>query len=395
MNRKHLHIVWFVIFAAACGKHASEDHTNHTGHDSTKVNESIRMISRPANQVVLSSQKTIKLSQNLSRQTITASGYIAFDERRNNKVAVRTSGRIEKLHIKYNYQLVKKGERIAELYSPELNTYQEEYLFLLKSKEDSLAVKAKQKLKLLGLSENQIQQVEKSNTVNHAITITSPIDGFIRFSTEAVSSGEMKPSASEGMGAMGAASASNAEVEGTASGQIREGMYVNKGQTLFVVNDVHQVWVILSVNISAQAQLKKGLPVTLYLEAQADSIEANIDLVEPVYQDKQRFAQARIYLNNPGRIFKINSFVKGKISIQAQVLSVPLSSVYDLGSRRIVWVKTGRTSDGIGLFEARVVFTGMASDKMIEIVNGLKGDEEIALDAGYMLDSESILNEKQ
>ncbi len=395
MIRKRIHIVWFLIFAVACGKHASEDHTNHAGHDSTKVNESIRKISRPANQVVLSSQKTIQLSQNLSRQTIKASGYIAFDERRNNKVAVRTSGRIEKLYIKYNYQFVKKGERIAELYSPELNTYQEEYLFLLKSEEDSLAVKAKQKLKLLGLSEGQIQQIEKSNSVTHAITITSPIDGFIRFSIEPVSSGEMKPSSSEGMGAMGDASSSNAEVEGTSAGQIREGMYVNKGQTLFVVNDVRQVWAILSVNISSQVQLKKGLPVTLYSEAQADSIKANIDLVEPVYQDKQRFVQARIYLDNPGRILKINSFIKGKISIRALAFTVPLSSVYDLGSRKIVWVKTGMASDGIGLFEARVVFTGMTSDKMIEIVNGLKGDEEIALDAGYMLDSESILNEKQ
>ena len=396
MIRKRLHIVWFLIFAAACGKHAREDHTNHGGHDSTKVNEAIRMISYPANQVVLSSQKTIKLSQSHSKQTVTANGYIAFDERRNNKVAVRTSGRIEKLYIKYNYQFVKKGERIADVYSPELNTYQEEYLFLLKSGEDSLAVKAKQKLKLLGLSENQIQQVEKSNTVTHAITITSPIDGFIRFSIEPVSSGEMKLTSSEGMSSMGdASSSSSAEVEGTSAGQIREGMYINKGQTLFVVNDCRQVWAILSVNILSQGLLKKGVPVTLYSEAQADSIEANIDLVEPVYQDKQRFAQARIYLDNPERIFKINSLLKGKISIQDQTLTVPLSSVYDLGSRKMVWVKTGMTSNGIGLFEARVVITGLTSNNLIEIINGLQGDEEIALDAGYMLDSESILNEKQ
>ncbi len=268
-------------------------------------------------------------------------------------------------------------------------------MFLLKSGEDSLAVKAKQKLKLLGLSESQIQQVEKSNNVTHAITITSPMDGFIRFSIEPVSSGEMKPTSSVGMDAMGDASSSNADAEGTSGGQIREGMYINKGQTLFIVNDCRQVWAILSVNISSQVQLKKGVPVTLYSEVQADSINAKIDLVEPVYQDKQRFTQARIYLDNPGRTLKINSFIKGKISIQSQALSVPLSSVYDLGSRKMVWVKTGMTSDGIGLFEARIVFTGMTSDKVIEIVSGVKGDEEIALDAGYMLDSESILNEKQ
>ena len=392
MIRTHLHIAWFLILATACGKHAPEDHTNHAGHDSTKINEAIRMISRPANQVVLSSQKTIKLSQNLSKQTITASGYIAFDERRSNKVAIRTTGRIEKLYIKYNYQFVKKGERIAELYSPELNTYQEEYLFLLKSGEDSLAAKAKQKLKLLGLLESQIQQIEKSNSVTHAITITSPIEGFIRFSLERGSSEEMKTPPSTGMGAMSEASSSSSVAS---TGQIREGMYVNKGQTLFVVNDFRKVWALLSVNISSQVQLKKGVPVTMYSEVQTDSINANIDLVEPVYEDKQRFVRARIYLDNPERIFKINSFIKGKISIQVNTLTVPLSSVYDLGSRKIVWVKREISSSGIGLFEPQVVTIGMTLDNWIEIITGLKGDEEIALDAGYMLDSESILNEKQ
>ncbi len=387
------HHVWFLILATACGKQSAEDHTNHTGHDSTKVNQAILQISRPSNQVVLSSQKTIKLSRNASKQIATASGYIAFDERRNNIVAVRTSARIEKLYVKYNYQYVKKGERIAELYSPELNTFQEEYLFLLQSKEDSLAAKAKQKLKLLGLSESQIKQVEKSNTVTHAITITSPIDGFIRFSTEP-SSGEMKPSTSSKIGGMNAAAASNAESQITSSDQIREGAYITKGQTLFVVNDTRQVWVILSVGIDSQTQLQKGSSITLYPEGLPDSINARIDLVEPIYQDKQRFAQARIYLDNPKRKLKINSLVRSKLLIQTDALTVPLSSVYDLGSRKIVWIKTDTTSNGTGLFEPRAVKTGISYNNLIEIVSGLQGDEEIALDAGYMLDSESILNEK-
>ena len=393
MIKKFLHSVWFLILATACGKQSAEDHTNHTGHDSTKVNQAIVQISRPSNQVVLSSQKTILLSRNLSKQTVTGSGYIAFDERRNNKVAVRTSARIEKLYVKYNYQYVKKGERIAELYSPELNTFQEEYLFLLQSGEDSLAAKAKQKLKLLGLSESQIQRIEKSSTVTNTIVITSPMDGFIRFSSEPASQAEMKPSSK--MGGMNTASASNAESQITSSDQIREGAYITKGQTLFVVNDARHVWVILSVGIDSQTELQKGSPITLYPEGQLDSINARIDLLEPIYQDKQRFAQARIYLDNKGHKLKINSLVRSKVLIKTEALTIPLSSVYDLGSRKIVWVKTDTTTTGIGLFEPRTVMTGMSSNNLIEIINGLQGDEEIALDAGYMLDSESILREKR
>ena len=392
MIEKVLHSIWFLILATACGKQSAEDHTNHTGHDSTKVNQAILQISRPSNQVVLSSQKTIKLSRNASKQIATASGYIAFDERRNNIVAVRTSARIEKLYIRYNYQYVKKGERIAELYSPELNTFQEEYLFLLQSGEDSLATKAKEKLKLLGLSESQIQRIEKSSTVTHSIIITSPIDGFIRFSTEPASQAEMKPSSK--MGGINAASVSNAESQITSSDQIREGAYITKGQTLFVVNDARQVWVILSVGIDSQTELQKGSSITLYPEGQIDSINARIDLLEPIYQDKQRFAQARIYLDNTEHKLKINSLVRSKFLFQTDALTVPLSSVYDLGSRKIVWVKTDTTSNGIGLFEPRAVKTGISYNNLIEIVSGLQGDEEIALDAGYMLDSESILNEK-
>jgi len=390
MTKKWLHIVWFLILATACGKQAREDHAHHSGQSNK---DAIELIARPANQVVLSSQKTIKPSLGLTGKTIIANGYIAFDERRNNKVAVRVSGRIEKLYVKYNYQYVKKGQLIAELYSPELSTYQEEYLFLLKSDEDSLLEKAKEKLKLLGLSESQIQQVEKSGIVTHTASITSSADGFIRFSSDPVSQVGIKLS-SASMSQMNGASSKGAGNEITSSAQIREGMYVNKGQTLFVVNDCREVWAILSANVASQGEIKRGDPVILYSEVQAAQIKAIVDLVEPVYQEKQRFTQVRVYLDNPLRAFKINSLIKGEFSIRTNALTIPASSVYDLGTRKIVWVKTGATTSGIGLFEARVVNIGRSDNNVTEILSGLTGNEDIALDAGYLLDRESIVNEK-
>lgn len=392
MRSKYSHI-GLLILATACGKQTPDDHAHHDDHDSTKITQAISQIARPANQLVVSSQKTIKPSQKFAEKIIRASGYIAFDERRNNKVAVRTSGRIEKLYIKYSFQYVQKGQRIAELYSPEFSTYQAEYLFLLKSGEASLAVKAKEKLILLGLSESQIRQVEKSGTETTTVTIASPIDGFIRFSSEPDSPVELKSSPSSGMGPMVDASVSSGGTQITSAGQIREGMYINKGQTLFIVNDCRQVCAILSVDIPSQIEIKKGASVTLYSEVQLEPVKAKIDLVEPVYDDKQRFTQVRIYLDNPFRTFKINSLIRGELSIRDNALTVPSSSIYDLGSRKIVWVKTGKTSNGIGLFEPYVVTTGMTSNNAIEIIGGLEGDEEIALDAGFMVDSESILNE--
>jgi Cu(I)/Ag(I) efflux system membrane fusion protein len=326
----------------------------------------------------------------MTEKSITANGYIAFDERRNNKVSVRSSGRIERLYIKYDYQYVKKGERIADLYSPELSTYQKEYLFLLKSKEDSLITQAREKLKLLGLSESQIKQVEQSGVIASTIAISSPEDGFIRFTSDVPASGEMEETASTEMGSIQEASVAP---NSPSNSQIREGVYVSKGQTLFVVNDCRQVWAILSVDISSQGELKKGEPVMLYSEMQTEKVKATIDFIEPAYKGKQRFTQARVYLDNPLRTFKINSLIHGELSTQTKALTVPLSSVYDLGSQKIVWVKMGVTSNGSGVFEPKVVMTGIATNNSIEIISGLSGEEEIALDAGYMIDSESILKQ--
>ena len=389
MTRSKLHILWLMILVTACGKQTQEGHTHHSDHGNK---DAINLVARPVNQVVLSSQKTIRPLRGSNEKTVAATGYIAFDERRNNKVAVRISGRIEKLYVKYNYQYVRKGQPIAELYSPELSTYQEEYLFLLKSSEDSLAEKAKEKLKLLGLYESQILKIKNSGLVTHTISITSSSDGFIRFSSDPVSKGVMNSSPSAMTSMTGVPPENNTEI--TSAAQIQEGMYVNKGQTLFVVNDCQKVWAILSADIASQEKINRGDPVILHSEVQANEIKAKVDLVEPVYKENQRFTQARIYLDNSNRSFKINSLIKGEFLIGASMLTVPVSSVFDLGTRKIVWVKTGTTEEGTGLFEPRVVTAGLSSNNVTEILAGLEGNEDIALDAGYMMDREGIVNEK-
>lgn len=392
MKIRKIHIVWVLALATTCGEKSPVNHTHHSGNDSTNVEQTLKLLASPVNQVVISSQKTIRASREMTEKSITANGYIAFDERRNNKVSIRSSGRIERLYIKYDYQYVKKGERIADLYSPELSTYQKEYLFLLKSKEDSLIAQAREKLKLLGLSESQVKQVEQSGVIASTIEIVSPVDGFIRFTSDIAASGEMKETASTEMGSI--TEAPSAAPNTPSGSQIREGVYVNKGQTLFVVNDCRKVWAILSVDMTSKVELKKGDPVTLLSELQSEKIKTTIDLIEPIYKDNQRFTQARIYLDNPLRTFKINSLIRGEFAAQTKALTIPMSSVYDLGSRKIVWVKTGMTSNGIGVFEPREVTIGLISANSLEIIMGLDGDEEIALDAGYMMDSESILKEK-
>ena len=129
----------------------------------------------PVNRQVISSQKTIVVMPDSSARLIKALGYITLDERRSNKISAWFSGRIEKLYIRYNLQHVRKGEKILDLYSAELNTYQEELLFLLKRESDtSLVEKAREKLRLLGLTAAQISRIETTGETFYSISVYSP-----------------------------------------------------------------------------------------------------------------------------------------------------------------------------------------------------------------------------
>ena len=102
------------------------------------------------NKQVLSRQSTIKLQTQTEEQNLQAQGFIDVDRTRNKSISARFGGRIEKLFVKYDLQFVKKDDKILELYSPELNTIQEEHIFLLKSKtETTLIEQSRQKLTIV------------------------------------------------------------------------------------------------------------------------------------------------------------------------------------------------------------------------------------------------------
>jgi membrane fusion protein, copper/silver efflux system len=96
----------------------------------------------PTNRTVISTQKAIEPVESDMDFAFKGNGYISFDWRRNHKVPVRIGGRIERLYVKYNYQYVRKGEKILELYSPEINTYIEELLYVNRTNDTILQNKA-------------------------------------------------------------------------------------------------------------------------------------------------------------------------------------------------------------------------------------------------------------
>ena len=120
-----------------------------------------------------------------------------------------------------------------------------------------------------------------------------------------------------------------------------------------------------------------------------ESVSAIINFIEPVYKEGQKFTQVRMYLKNEKQLYKINSLVTAVVSEKEKTLSIPSSAVLDLGKRKIVWVEIAENK-----FQARDVITGNDMNGVTEIISGITQKDDIAKDAGYLIDSESLIKTK-
>lgn len=380
-----------------CNK-AETEHQSHQAHNDLPVEEYIEQLILSPNKQVLSRQSTVKLSTPDDAQTLKAQGYIDIDRTRNKSVPTRFGGRIEKLFVKYDLQFVKKGDKILELYSPELNTFQEEHLFLLKSKEEIILIEqSRQKLKLLGITDNQISLLEKNGTFAQTISLYSPSDGYVLFNNEINSNTGVDGSEQSSMNSMDMNEKNNAGKNfGSSNSQIREGIYVNKGETLFSVNDLKNVWAIVSVSSEFHSALTENSQVKVTSELFPDKpLSGKIALTEQTFEDnKQRFVRIRIDLPNLKGDLKLNSLITAEIPLSTkESFQIPASAVYRTGLNSFVWEKTGTTQNGTGIFQLRKVTTGITANSMTTIISGLSANEEVAEHAGYLADSETFLKD--
>ncbi len=349
------------------------------------------------NKQVLSRQATVKLQTASEAQSIKAQGFIDYDRNRNQNVSARFGGRIEKLFVKYNLQFVNKGDKILELYSPELNTIQEQHLFLLKTETGkTLIEQSREKLKLLGITEQQISALENKGTFTQNIAVYSPASGYILFNSETQTNTGSEAAQQTSMSSMSmTANTSVAKTSGSAGVQIREGMYVNKGEILFSVNDLKTVWAIISVPSQYHSSVQPNKQINIVSELfPAQILTGKILLMEKTFEEKQqRFVRVRVELYNPKAALKLNSLVTAEFPLETRTgFQIPASAVYRTGMNAFVWVKTGTTKYGTGIFVLRKVVTGAVSNGTSTIVSGLSPDEEIALHAGALTDSETFLN---
>lgn len=365
------------------------------GEEEVVISEDLASLIKSPNETVLSSVSTIKGEFKSMPVSVEAQGIITYDTRNIYTISARTGGRLEKVFLKYAFQPVSKGQKVAEIYSPELATAQRELLYLLENDpgNDSIIESAKNKLYLLGATRKQVEELIGRKSVTQTFSVYSPYDGYvIREDQQAPAFATTAASSSMGGGMDGSSSATSSQPVSTpmnaqSTELIREGNYVTTGQTLFKIVNTTALLVELDLPVSQSGRVKLKDNVDLRL-GDDKILKGKVDFVQPFFSRNEEFVKIRLYIGNRDKL-QIGQLVRATIRMKpVEALWVPRDAILNLGTDNIVFVKER------DVFKAKNVNTGIRRDGWVEITNGLSSSDLIAHNAQYMVDSESFIKVK-
>ena len=334
---------------------------------------------KPTNTFVVSTIPVTTLQTGVESVNKEVLGRVDYDTRQVHTISAKVSGRIEKLYVKYRYQHVHQGDKIMDIYSPELVTAQQDLLFLLHQDPDNTTLlnAAREKLLLLGMTGQQLEQIIRSGKALYTVTVYSSYSGHIH---EAGGMNEVAGNSEQRM----------AVLQATEELPMKEGMYVTKGQTVFQLFNTDKSWVILNIFPGDMSFVKQGMPVTITPEASGKSFDARINFIEPFFRNNNKTLTVRIFFDNATRGIPIGSQVKAIIRSNSPTTTwLPRASVLNLGLNYVVLKKVA------GGFTVQAVRTGMNTDSLTEIKSGLDEQDSVAADAQFLMDSESFIKVKQ
>jgi Cu(I)/Ag(I) efflux system membrane fusion protein len=288
--------------------------------------------------------------------TVAAVGSVAYNEREVALVQARSNGFVERLYVRAPLDPVRKGQALADLYVPEWVAAQEEYLSVRQMQGNGLGGLvdgARQRMRLVGMTDDQIRSVETGGKVQPRLTVFAPIGGVV------------------------------SELG------VREGMTVMAGAPMFKINGVGTIWVNADVPENLSAMVRPGNMVEARTPAlQGTVFKGKVGAILPDVNPATRTLKARIELANPGGQLVPGMFATINFSSVARkdVLLVPTEAVIQTGTRSVVMV-----AQGDGKFSPVDVETGTETNGQTEIRKGLDEGQKVVVSGQFLIDSEASL----
>ena len=231
-----------------------------------------------------------------------------------------------------------------------------------------------EKLVLLGLSRDQLDELKRTRTADPKVAVYSPYSGYLIEDDPSVPTGAS--------GAM----AEGAPEEGTM--RLREGMYVAKGSTVFRIVNTNTVWAVLNLHAGdGQDRMRKGQSVVLRIDGmEGDSVQGTVAFLEPVYREGLATLSLRVIVPNPDGHIIVGSRVSATITGGTVSGSfIPATSVVSTGEQQVAFVKHGPR------FHARKVQLGVRSGVWVQVLAGLAPTDTLAENGQLLIDSESFV----
>jgi multidrug efflux pump subunit AcrA (membrane-fusion protein) len=287
-------------------------------------------------------------------------GFVEFDERQLRRISARVKGRIDKLYVNVTDQMVEAGQDLALLYSPDLAVPVQNLLDARRPEEKELV---RRKLRLLGMDDDQIQQIERDGKPVTQVKIRSPIRGHV-----------LRKYA-------------------------LEGDYVDEGARIYLVADLSTVWIEAQFYENELAFLREGQKVRAITPAFPNRVfEGKVVFIHPHLDQSSRTLTVRFDIDNsrhelwPGMYATVQAEIPathldGVLRQQEAALAVPENAVIDTGSRKIVYRQASP-----GIYEGIRVQLGPRCGDYYPVIKGLKAGDRVATSGSFLIDAETRLN---
>lgn len=287
------------------------------------------------------------------------SGTIGYDETQVHDVVVRTEGQVERLYVNYENAAVRRGQRLADVYSPAIQAASLELLQAQRAARaggmPELVEAAASQLLSLGVSRAQVDRILESGEPARTVSVFSPADGIV------------------------------AELA------TRQGEWLMAGGRLMRVNGLGQVWAQFEAYERDLARLRVGTPVQFTVEAFPGRVfSGTVAFIDPIIDGARRTARVRVQVPNPGGVLKPGMLVRGQGGGRADdasaALVIPATAPLLTGQRALVYVQVPGTDRPT--FEPRQVTLGERKGAHWEVSEGLAEGELVVVNGAFRIDSE-------
>ncbi len=332
-------------------------------------NNSLRQISFDERARKLAQVEVVPAVYGTVDSSVRMVGKVAYDETRVGVITAWMNGRIDKLFVDYTGSVVKKGQPMAKIYSPELLTAQAELIQSSTSlkkmnKSASVMVKsaakrteraAREKLRLLGLTEKQVNKLVDQGQPSDHVTLFAPLSGIV-----------IKKS-------------------------VNTGMYVKTGNRIFTIADLEKLWVVLEAYESDLHAIGLGQQVDFLVEAfPGQTFKGKVVYIDPLVNDKTRTVGVRLNVDNSDGKLKPGMFVRANAKLQnngngkGKPLLIPDTAPLFTGKRALVYVQNPEKE---GEYEGREVILGARRGRHYQVKSGLEEGEQVVSQGNFKIDS--------